>query len=128
MLRVQRVAAARALGPGAVLIAQGQVPDGLYLVLEGELGAYRDGQRIGTLQAGDPCGEYALVNVPSITTVRAEVQTNVLEFPHREIQGLVKSDATIAAKLAFAALARLSSRMQGLASSLARYRSWERGG
>ena len=63
-----------------------------------------------------------MVSQPGAVTVRAETPVTVLEFPLERLRGLLATEPELAAKLAMAALARVSQRLRGVADSLARYR------
>ena len=128
MLRVQRVAVARELLPGATLFTQGEVPSGVFLVLSGRLSVWVDGQPVGFIEGNDTCGEYALADEPSVSTLRADTPTRLLQFPQADLKALMASDPALASKFGFAAMARFVGRVRGLATSLARYRGRDRRG
>jgi CRP-like cAMP-binding protein len=70
----------------AVLVAQGDRADGLYVLLTGRAEVVRevDGQprRLATLEAGDLCGEMSLLaHEPAVATVRTTGKCFVLQLP-----------------------------------------------
>lgn len=123
LLRVQKLARAREVPAGEVLMVQDEPIEAMALVLSGTLSLWRDGQRLGQFEPGDPFGEWALVGQRADITVRAETAGMLLELPAPEIQSFISTDPTIAAKLALSTLARFSQRMRQLATALARARS-----
>ena len=63
--------------PGAVLVEQGKPGTEAYIVMEGEATFEVSGERKGTIGAGDPIGEMALIdNRPRVGTVRAVTETS----------------------------------------------------
>ena len=121
--RLQKLAVGREFEVGEVLIEQGQTCDFLMVILEGQYSLWRDGETLGTEGPGEPFGELSLRAASAPVTARAETKLTALEFPLAELRGLLSTDSAMAAKLAFASLERLSSKLRGVVDSFAEYRS-----
>ena len=122
-MRVQKIAHGRVVAPGEVVLNQNDAVDDLYLVMDGSLELFRDGERVATLVPGDPFGAMALNHEPAIdVSVRAETTTRLLVFSVPEIKSLLESDAAIAAKLAMAALERVHHRFHHIVDTFSQYR------
>jgi PPM family protein phosphatase len=122
LLRVQRIALAHELPAGTLVLQQDKPSNGLYLVLDGHLSVWHEGGKTGVIEPGDPFGETALVDIDSSVSIRAESPVLLLQFPKAELKGLLVSDTTIAAKLAFSVMERYFSRIRQLEAALVRSR------
>lgn len=122
LLSVQRIATPHQFPSGTLLVQAGQVIDAVVLILEGRASVWSEQSQIGQIGAGDPFGDLALVPNPSSVAIRAETPMTVLEFPLAYLRELLDTDPAMAAKLSFAALQRLQSRIDSMAQSLGRYR------
>ena len=125
LVRVQRLSLARLIPAGGRALTQGAPSAELYIVLTGQLSVWRADQRMGFLGPGDPFGSMALVPNQASATYRAESDALLLVFPLAELSRVLAADPTLAAKLALAALARLSRRVDELSSALAKQRRME---
>ena len=123
LVRVQKIAAGGELQPGETLLVENEPCDGFFIVVSGGLTVWREGQKIGFLEPGDPAGELAMVKSTADATFRAEVPTRYLHFPLADVRELMDSDLIISMKLASAAAVRLSQRVRRLAELVGRYRS-----
>ncbi len=69
------------VGPGDVLIQEGDVGNFFYIILSGKFEVHRKGEKIGTLTTGDFVGEIALLApTPRTATVTAVTHSQVLEL------------------------------------------------
>ena len=83
---------ARDVGKGDVLVKEGNISDGLYVVLSGEVAVEAKGQRIATLKEGQVFGEMSLLTrTPAAATVRATRHTSLLRLPKQDFDGLILS-------------------------------------
>jgi cAMP-dependent protein kinase regulator len=68
--------------PGAVLVAEGQRGQGLYVLLSGEAEVRRGRETLGHLESGDVFGEMSLLSQePAMATVRVTRKAFVLLMP-----------------------------------------------
>lgn len=125
LVRVQRLSLARLIPAGGRVLTQGAPSDELYIVLTGQLSVWRADQRMGHLGPGDPFGCMTLVPSQASATYHAETDSLLLVFPLAGLNRVLAADPTLAAKLALAALARLSRRLDELSSALAKQRRME---
>jgi len=94
------------LRPGEALMAEGDPPGDLFLVVRGSFGVYvatRDGgeRRVGTCGPGEPIGEMALLaDAPRSATVRADAEAEVLRLERERFLALMRRDPSVAAALA----------------------------
>jgi CRP-like cAMP-binding protein len=78
----------------SVLIRQGQMADGLFILLTGRAEVIRDQdgepRRLATLNPGDLCGEMSLLtHEPAIATVRAATKCFALELVAKDFRELI---------------------------------------
>lgn len=124
ILRIQKSAIAHHAVAGTQVTAEGMPLDSLFLVVMGELSAWRSGQRTGRVGPGDPFGELTLTPQPaSPVGVRAESDAVYLEFPIGELRALVASEPALGIKLTLALLTRVSQRLRSVVDVLARHRA-----
>lgn len=89
-------------GPNHILVQQGDIPDGMYLVLEGEMRTLRSNENgeeasIRLLEAGDTCMEAVLfMGGPSPISVQSLTQSKVMLIPARIIKQHVLDDSHFA--------------------------------
>lgn len=120
VVRVQRLSQVRMIPGGAQAFVQGELQAELFVVLTGRISAWQKGQRLGMCGPGDPFGALALVAERARATYQAEVDSLALVFPLAELRRVLADDPTLAAKLAFAALALLARRLDETAETLAK--------
>jgi CRP-like cAMP-binding protein len=100
---------------GKVLIRQGDTGDDLMVIVAGQVGVERNGQRINQLGPGDFFGEIALIERgPRTATVTAEAPTRLLVVNHRDFHALMEEFPAVAAQV----LLTLAHRVRLLESSV----------
>ena len=98
---------------GKVLIRQGDSGDDLMVVVSGQVGVERNGERVNQLGPGDFFGEIALIErAPRSATVTAEAPTRLLVVSHRDFHSLMDEFPEVAAKV----LMTLAHRLRALES------------
>jgi len=90
--------------PGAVLVEQGKPGTEAYIVVQGEAAFEVAGERKGTIKAGEPIGEMALIdNRPRVGTVRALTPMKLLALDATQFRKLLdempKASRAIMSKL-----------------------------
>mgnify|MGYP000988190326 FL=1 len=120
---MQQVAQPQSLARGEAPQRQGGPCDAVMVLLSGQLAVFRDGQRVGRVDVGDPFGAMGLTLLSqAATTVQAEEPSVILRFPVTPLRALMTSDPALAARLSQAALERVHLRMEQLVDALARER------
>ena len=122
LVRVQQLAIARSVEAGEELYRESETVGSLFVLIAGHITVWREGQRIGEMEPGDPFGDLTLHGSRSSATARADVPTELLEFPLAGLDHLLKLDQALAFKLASSALARLGRRLHTMVDVVARYR------
>lgn len=85
---------------GKVLIRQGERGDDLMVIVSGEVGVERNGERVTALGPGDFFGEIALiVGGPRTATVTAEAPGRLLVVNHRDFHALMEEFPEVAAQV-----------------------------
>jgi CRP-like cAMP-binding protein len=85
---------------GKVLIRQGDHGDDLMVIVSGEVGVERNGERVAHLGSGDFFGEIAgIVGGPRTATVTAEAPTRLLVVNHRDFHALMEEFPEVAAQV-----------------------------
>lgn len=88
---------------GKVLIRQGDSGDDLMVIVSGQVGVDRDGERVNQLGPGDFFGEIALIERgPRTATVTAEEPTRLLVVSHRDFHALMEEFPDVAAQVLLA--------------------------
>jgi CRP/FNR family cyclic AMP-dependent transcriptional regulator len=78
------------IGPGEVLLRQGEPGTGIFVVVSGELSVRQGEEDFGVLRAGDLIGEIGLVElVPATTTVTATSEVELLHIGYDETRRLI---------------------------------------
>jgi len=98
--RIAATAEIREYRPGALILAEGVVPERLFLVLEGEVAVAKGGDsdgashRIRTLGPGETFGELSLLEAqPTSASISAALATRTAEIPIDWLRGLPTEDA-----------------------------------
>jgi CRP-like cAMP-binding protein len=100
---------------GKMLIRQGDTGDDLMVIVTGQVGVERNGERINQLGPGDFFGEIALIERgPRTATVTAEAPTRLLVVNHRDFHALMEEFPAVAAQV----LLTLAHRVRLLESSV----------
>ena len=109
------------LKTGQSVLSPHQVPDRMFLVIEGSLGASAAPQGaldealiIDKLGQGELVGFSPLLNAPNPTTVKALQSTLVLSLPVTQVQAKLAEDVTFAAHLYHAIALQLADRLRRL--------------
>ena len=123
ILRIQKIAVAHELEPGAELHKPGDLVESVFLIVVGQLSIWKAGVQIGRGDLGDPLGAVALIPRVVGELVRVETPTIVLEFPLAELRTLFAAEPALAAKVALAALSRMSTRLAGVTDRVAQWRA-----
>jgi CRP/FNR family transcriptional regulator, cyclic AMP receptor protein len=106
----------RTYDAGDDIVRQGSTGTALYIVLSGEARVERDGERLGSVKAGDFFGELALIEEhPRSATVIADSVTECLLFPAWEFTALLEEHPEIAVPIMRALIQRLHRREHHLA-------------
>ena len=97
------------LPAGKNLIRQGERGREFFVLLEGEVGVFRDGKPIQARGPGDFFGEIALVsNVPRTATVTAQTPVRMLVVTDRDFKHLLEQSPDIQLKVLDALATRLA--------------------
>ncbi|MFL5322216.1 MAG: Crp/Fnr family transcriptional regulator [Myxococcaceae bacterium] len=120
--RLAQIATFHEVKPGAVVIEQNALGDGLYIVVKGEVSVSRDrdhdGQHsanevLGKLGPGELFGEMSLVDdLLTSARVTADTATRLLKLPRREFEGLMSADDRLALKVYRSFCRTLSDRLR----------------
>jgi CRP-like cAMP-binding protein len=82
---------------GKVLIRQGDSGDDLMIIVSGQVGVERNGERVNQLGPGDFFGEIALIaRGPRTATVTAEAPTRLLVVNHRNFHAVMEEFPEVA--------------------------------
>lgn len=85
------------LGPGELLYTQGEAPDGMFVVLEGEVHLRVNGELVETVGPGGVLGEMALVEgAPRMSLAETAGDCRVLRVDRRLFESMVIQDADFA--------------------------------
>jgi cAMP-dependent protein kinase regulator len=88
------------LDPDTPLVAEGELGDAFYVVLDGRAGVWRDGRRIGTIEPGGWFGELALLDAaPRNATVVADEPVTVAILGARVFAVLLREIPNMSEKL-----------------------------
>ncbi|MCV0404376.1 MAG: cyclic nucleotide-binding domain-containing protein [Chloroflexi bacterium] len=101
----------RTYAAGDDIVRQGSSGTALYIVLSGNARVERDGERLGSVKAGDFFGELALIEEhPRSASVIADSETECLLFPAWEFTALLDEHPEIAVPIMRALITRLHKR------------------
>ena len=96
---------------GATLVTEGQVGSDAYIVLQGSCRVFRNGRRVGIVEAGGVVGELSMLNrAPRNATVVASSPLEVAILRRRDFLNLLEKSPSISFKL----LEGLAARVQAL--------------
>ena len=116
----------RAVAPGEPVIAMGEAPSAMYLLIEGVLGVMgaHDGKPLQVIGPGEVVGEMSFVEheVPSRTVAALEAST-LLVLEHVDLRRRADSDPAFAARLYRALALLLSRRLRRSTNDLAAERA-----
>jgi CRP/FNR family transcriptional regulator, cyclic AMP receptor protein len=85
---------------GADVVREGDHGDTFYVVLSGEAGVWRTGERVGTVGPGDHFGELALLDpAPRAATVRADTNMELGTFQYKTFLVVLKDLPAVASGL-----------------------------
>ncbi|MCK6502888.1 cyclic nucleotide-binding domain-containing protein [Myxococcota bacterium] len=105
---------------GELLLRQGSVNTTLYLLVAGTVGVNKDGQRIARTGAGSIFGEMSMLDEPRASaTVEALSDVEVLTIARDAFLQALKKDATMAVKVLWSMLLRVSSNLRVTSQRLA---------
>ncbi|WP_233583536.1 cyclic nucleotide-binding domain-containing protein [Corallococcus sp. CA053C] len=83
---------ARDVERGGVIIRDGDVTDGLYVVLSGEVEVRKNGHVLSRLREGELFGEISLLQkTPATATVEASRHTTLLRLPREDFDSLIST-------------------------------------
>ncbi|MGQ0504016.1 MAG: cyclic nucleotide-binding domain-containing protein [Myxococcaceae bacterium] len=81
---------------GTALLREGEISDGLYIVLSGELEVKASGQTLAKLKEADVFGEMSLLNrAPAGATVTTTKHTSLLRLPRPDFDQLISTHPQI---------------------------------
>ena len=96
------------MGPGRVVLQQGDPGREVFVVLSGEVQVKRDGAHVARLGTGAVVGELALLhNEPRNATIRTTTETAVLVLNRRELATVMARCPTFAARMSTEAESRM---------------------
>jgi CRP-like cAMP-binding protein len=99
----------RTFGAGETVVVQGELPEGFFVVVEGEAVAAAEGVQIGRLEPGDWFGEIALLmGSTRMATITATTDLRCYGLEPPDFRTLVEGNPTIAWKLLQSMASRLS--------------------
>jgi len=97
---ISAVAQESGFQPGQIIVTQGTPGQAFYLILDGQVEIFRDGQSLGTFGPGDFFGEMSLLDqAPRSATIKALEATNCLMLSSWDFKALLESHPSIAVKL-----------------------------
>lgn len=87
---------ARDVPAGELVIREGQITDGLYVVLAGEVAVSVGGTKVGVVKEGELFGEMSLLTrAPAAATVTSSKRTSLLRLPKDDFDRLIMSHPQI---------------------------------
>lgn len=103
---------------GEVVFDEGEVGQGIYIILSGQIGIYRQelgGQKIADLVDGDFFGELALLDdMTRMAQARAETDAVLAVMSRSEFLGLLETHAVIASKISLQLARHLGQRLRSI--------------
>jgi len=114
---------------GELLLRQGALNTTLYLLVQGRVGVNKDGQRIAETGAGSIFGEMSMLDEPRASaTVEALTDIEVLTIDRDAFLQALKRDASMAVKVLWSMLLRVSSNLRTTSQRLAAVTAGEAAG
>jgi CRP/FNR family transcriptional regulator, cyclic AMP receptor protein len=108
LLEISKATTEHRVGPGEILVTQGEAGREAFVVVEGEAVVSVDGAEVARLGPGACIGEMALLDRgPRSATVTAATPMTLLVLDPREFKGLMLKVPAIAVKVAAALAARV---------------------
>lgn len=105
---------------GELLLRQGQVNPTLFLLVSGRVGVNKDGQRIAETDRGSVFGEMSMLDEPRASaTVEALTDVEVLTLDRDAFLHALKGDASMAVKVLWSMLLRMSANLRRTSQRLA---------
>ncbi|MCB9781008.1 MAG: cyclic nucleotide-binding domain-containing protein [Alphaproteobacteria bacterium] len=126
LLAVVGLTEPRRYGQGELLLRQGRLNHTLFLLVAGKVGVNKDGTRIAQMGAGSVFGEMSMLDDPKASaTVEALTDVEVLAIPRDAFLLALKGDASMAVKVLWSMLLRLSANLRATSKELARHKGIE---
>ncbi len=106
--RLVGAAGEQSFDTGQIVVRQGQVGTGLYVIVSGSVRVVRGGNELATLKAGDFFGELSVIDQqPRNASVEAVEPTDCLALASWDLLGLLESDPALALNLIRGLVARI---------------------
>ena len=106
--RLAAVVGEQRFDTGQIIVRQGQVGSGLYVVVSGSVRVVRGGSELATLKAGDFFGELSVIDQqPRNASVEAAEPTDCLALASWDLLSLLESDPALALNLIRGLVARI---------------------
>jgi CRP-like cAMP-binding protein len=97
---IAKLAGERYLDAGDVLCRQGDHESDVFVFVDGEASAHRDGAQIGTVRRGEVVGELAMMTGGHRTaTLKATTALHVLVLDPREVDSVLSADPSSSRRL-----------------------------
>ena len=116
--RLSESAVVRQYGPGDEIVEEGQRGVGMFVIVEGEVEATRQGTKVADLVTGTYFGELALFeDAPRNATVRAKTDVTCLVFRRWDFLAELRHEPTMALQMLGTTIRRLRATTEQLAAS-----------
>ncbi len=120
LLDVAAVARPQRVAAGEKIFGQGDLGNEFYLLVSGEVSVVSEGTGLARLGPGSTFGEMAILDQPERSaTVSALVASDLLVIPREAFFALLKSDPTLAVKLLWNLLLRVSGNLRRTTAQMA---------
>ncbi|MEM7600606.1 MAG: cyclic nucleotide-binding domain-containing protein [Verrucomicrobiota bacterium] len=89
------------LEPGTSLISQGKSGESIWLLIDGEIDVFVDGEAVNHIsERGAVVGEISAVSqTPATATVQSKGQVKALSIPQESLHGVMKTSPQLAASI-----------------------------
>ena len=115
--RLSESAVVRQYGPGDEIVEEGQRGVGMFVIVEGEVEAIRQGTKVADLVPGTYFGELALFeDAPRNATVRAKTDVTCLVFRRWDFLAELRHEPTMALQMLGTTIRRLRDTTEQLAA------------